>query len=118
VARAAEPRGHRTKRGRRAWLAVAFALAAVAFLGDWPTGAEISFSPFYLVGIGVGTWFAGRRAGVALSLASTAGWVGAYLLTGQRYSRPSILYWNVGVEVTIFFAVMVALDRVRSGIEQ
>ena len=83
------------ERGPRAWLALAFALAAVAFLGDWLTGAEISFSPFYLVGIGVGTWFAGRRAGVALSLASTAGWVGAYLLTGQRYSRPSILYWNV-----------------------
>jgi len=83
------------ERRPRAWLALAFALAAVAFLGDWLTGAEISFSPFYLVGIGVGTWFAGRRAGVALSLASTAGWVGAYLLTGQRYSRPSILYWNV-----------------------
>lgn len=55
---------HSSARARRlAWLAGSVLLALLAFLGDWLSGAEISFSAFYLIAIAVATWFAGRAAG-------------------------------------------------------
>ena len=107
----------RPRASRIAWLAGSVALAALAFLGDWLSGAEVSFSAFYLIAIAVATWFAGRTAGLVLSLLSAIGWVGAYQLAGTFYSRPSILYWNAAMELGIFVAVTLALAMVRSTLD-
>jgi len=107
-----------SSRARRlAWLFGSVLLAVLAFLGDWLSGAEISFSAFYLIAIAVATWFAGRAAGLAISLLSALGWLAAYQLAGTFYTRPSILYWNVAMELGIFIAVTLTLAMVRSSLD-
>ncbi len=108
----------RARQSRSLWFFPALAMTVAAFVGDYLTGSEISFSIFYLLGISLGTWFVGRNAGLVLTLLSTSGWIASYVLTGERYSRPHILYWNVGMEVAIFLAVTLSLSRVRSGLEK
>jgi hypothetical protein len=57
---------------RIAVLAACVALIALLGAADWATGSEISFSIFYLVPVATAGWFAGRWAGVALSVLSAA----------------------------------------------
>lgn len=99
---------------RRAWLAVSAAAVVAAFLGDTFSGSEASFSFFYLIAIALGTWFGSLGWGLWLSLMSAAGWTAAYFLNGRLYSRPDILYWNVGVELVVFAGVSLALARFRA----
>jgi hypothetical protein len=49
-------------------------LLGVGLLGllDWASGAEISFSIFYVLPVSGATWFAGMRSGVAVAFCSTA----------------------------------------------
>jgi sigma-B regulation protein RsbU (phosphoserine phosphatase) len=98
-----------------AWVAISGVAVAAAFVGDWLTGSEASFSFIYLIAIALGTWFIGRGWGLLLSLLSAAGWTGAYFLGELRYSRPHILLWNIAVELAIFAGVTVTLARIRTG---
>jgi phosphoserine phosphatase RsbU/P len=84
-----------------------------AFVGDALSGSEASFSFFYLIAIALGAWFVGTGWGLALSLLSAAGWTEAYFLGGARYSRPALLYWNIGIELLVFAGVTLALGRVQ-----
>ncbi len=45
-------------------------LVFVALVGfvDYRTGSEISFSVFYLLAVGIATWFVGGKFGLFLSL--------------------------------------------------
>ena len=81
---------------------------------DYVTGFEISFSIFYLLPIGLVTWFAGWRKGVLMAgLGALMGGVVEYFGMGH-YSHFIILYWNAAVRLGVFLIVVFLLSSVRS----
>ncbi len=90
--------------------------AVIGFLGylDSTTGPEISFGIFYLVPIAVGTWYAGRVAGVVLSASGAAAWFFADVASGGAYSHAAIRYWNAVVLLGFFLITILMLSWVRT----
>jgi signal transduction histidine kinase len=95
-------------------------LVAILLLGaiDYLTGKEISFSIFYLLPITVTAWLAGKRVGVAMSVAGATIWFMADLLAGNIYSHPAIPYWNAGVRLGFFLIVTYSIAELRASRER
>jgi serine phosphatase RsbU (regulator of sigma subunit) len=108
---------HRAREQALGWGAALIALA-VAFAGDYLTGEQVSFSLGYMVAIGTATWFASRTAGLILAGMSAIAWLSSYLLVGQSFASPTILYWNIAVEAGIYLATAVAIAQVRDGVSR
>jgi hypothetical protein len=89
-------------------------LSLAVGLLDYVTGFEISISIFYLLPIGLATWFAGWRKGVLMAgLGALLG--GAVEYFGMaHYSHFIILYWNAAVRLGVFLIVVFLLSSVRS----
>src|SRR5437867_11610349 len=68
-------------------------LSLVGFI-DFLTGFEVFFSVFYLLTVGVGTWFVGRGFGFFLLVLSAAAWIAGDLGAGAHYSSSFIPIWN------------------------
>ena len=85
-------------------IGIFISIGIVCFLGvtDYLTGNELSFSIFYLIPISFSTLFAGRKAGLIVSLISAIIWFYADLLGNQKYSNPLIPYWNSLVRLGYF----------------
>ena len=93
---------------------LAFFLSLAVGALDYVTGVEVSFSIFYLVPIGLATWFAGARKGVWMAcLGALMGGTMEYLGMA-RYSHFIILYWNAAVRLGVFLIVVFLLSSVRS----
>jgi signal transduction histidine kinase len=83
-------------------------------LVDYATGFELFFSVFYLLGIGLATWFVGRRYGLFLSVLSVAVWITGDYAAGAHYSSPIIPIWNSAIFLTSYFIVVWLLSSLRS----
>ncbi|MBI4540582.1 MAG: GGDEF domain-containing protein [Gemmatimonadetes bacterium] len=79
-------------------------LFLVGFLGvtDFLTGAELSFSIFYLIPVTIATLRSGFWWGLGVSLASATVWLTADLGAGATYSLWLIPYWNAVVRLGYF----------------
>jgi diguanylate cyclase (GGDEF)-like protein len=105
------------KRGRLFWIIIGCALiAGVGFL-DYLTGDEIALSLFYLIPITLLTWLAGRRFGIAASVASVAVWVGTDIASGEIYLPASIYVWNTFIVLGFFVIVVLLLSALRKTLE-
>jgi hypothetical protein len=100
------------------WIAIAVGLLLAAFVGDYLTGNEVSSSLYYVITVAVGAWFIGRNVGLILALLSTGAWALSYSLVGEPFSKSSILYWNLVVELGIYLTTALAVSRVRAGLEK
>lgn len=102
------------------------ALVAILCVGvvDEFTGVDISLILFYLVPIGLGTWFVNRRAGVLLSIVAAAVSFAANALyrlqAGDHDVHLAVLGWNgfVQVATSIALVIMLAALRERLGREE
>ena len=108
---------HRARELALGWGAALIALA-VAFAGDYFTGEQVSFSLGYMVAIGIAAWFVSRTAGLVLAGLSAIAWLSSYLLVGQSFASPTILYWNIAVEAGIYLATAIAVAQVRDGVSR
>jgi len=95
----------------------ALGLLIGAFVLDCVSGNEVSSSLFYVIGIAVAAWFVGRRTGVVIACLSVVAWGLSVHIVGSGFSKPSVFYWNLGVELSIYLTVAVTLHRIRSGLE-
>ncbi len=95
------------------------ALAFMLFLGviDNITGYEISFALFYLIPVSLAAWFAGREAGILVSIVSAATWYLANSLAGESFSNPLIPIWNSASRLGFFFIVTMLLSQLRRAID-
>jgi diguanylate cyclase (GGDEF)-like protein len=95
------------------------ALAFMLFLGviDNITGFEISFALFYLIPVSLAAWFAGREAGILVSIVSAATWYLANSLAGESFSNPLIPIWNSASRLGFFFIVTMLLSQLRRAID-
>lgn len=85
---------------------------------DYATGAEVSFSIFYLVPTSLVAWKLGRRAGIAFALLSSIAWLFADKLSGQVYSHPAIPVWNASVRLGFFLTTVLVLAGLRDALER
>lgn len=106
LARRLMARAHAVLSGAPPVGSFAIALATLVLVGgiDYVLGYEISFSLFYLLPVGIATWYCGRGAGMAMAVLSCAVWFSADLLSHPPYSHQAIPVWNALVRFG-FFAI-------------
>ncbi|UCD34981.1 MAG: GGDEF domain-containing protein [Nitrospiraceae bacterium] len=105
------------KRSRLTVLLTSVALVGILGTIDHLTGPELSFSVFYTLPIVVATWFAGRGAGVFISIMAALTWLYADIGAGHEYSHTVIPLWNSFVRLAFFIIITILLSIVRKTLE-
>ncbi|MCL1466058.1 GGDEF domain-containing protein [Argonema galeatum] len=95
---------------------IGLGLLLVLILGfiDYIIPRDISVSIFYLIPICITTWFAGEKAGIVISIASTIAWFIANKTLEEAPSSSAIHYWNASVRLGFFLTVTYLLSELRS----
>ncbi|MBU6402516.1 MAG: hypothetical protein KGS61_19520, partial [Verrucomicrobia bacterium] len=103
------------ERCSRRWLVVA-SLAMLGFIGlvDYLTGFEMTFSAFYLLEVGLASWYVGQGFGLLMSVLSAVTWIGGDMAAGARYSNPFVPIWNALILIVFYFIVVWLLTNLRS----
>jgi diguanylate cyclase (GGDEF)-like protein len=83
-------------------------------IADYATGNELSVSVFYLIPIVLVTWFAGRNAGLGISVISAIMWFIADALGAQPQSNSMVRYWNAAVHLSFFVIVTLLLPALKA----
>jgi hypothetical protein len=98
-------------RQSKAFLIVSgFTLVLLVGVVDYVTGAELSVSIFYLIPISLSVLFVNRRAGVLLSILSSAVGLTTDFMVGHPYSHPIIVYWNNAIQMGFFLTIVLILS--------
>jgi signal transduction histidine kinase len=97
-------------------LLIALTLLIVVGIGvvDYVTGWELSFSVFYLLAVGLATWFVGTRFAIFVSVLSVAVSLGGDLAIGGRYSFRVVPWWNASIVLTSYLVVVALLTKLRN----
>src|SRR5437588_12181212 len=77
---------------------------------DYLTGYEQTFLLFYLVPIGLGTWFGNFWIGLTFSASSIIAWVVSDIAAGV----PSIGWWNIGMAFGSYAVFTTLLSNLRT----
>lgn len=105
----------RFERQSRAWVVlVTFVIVIAVGVVDYVTGWELSFSVFYLLAVGLATWFVGTRFAIFISVLSVAVSLGGDLANGGRYSTRLVPFWNASIVLGFYFVVVALLAKLRS----
>jgi len=101
------------KRGPLFWLSASIGLLAMLGFLDYLTGPEIASSLFYLIPISMGSWYVGRKQGIALSFIGAAVWLAADIAS-RSIQQSALLYgWNAMVRLVFFLVVSLLLAALR-----
>jgi signal transduction histidine kinase len=95
---------------RREVIALSFAMLLVVAALDFLTGYEISCTVFYLLSIGLATWFVNASFGILISLLSAISTSAISIASGEHYSNHFAPFWN-GAIVLSFYLIVVWLLR-------
>lgn len=89
------------------WLLVVQAYLLVLLIGvvDYWTGYEVSVYVFYSIPILLVVWFAGRNAGLWISVVSALVWSAADIV-GRSYEVDFERFWNMSVQLTFFIFIV------------
>lgn len=85
-------------------LVVGLCLLFVGLVGliRYHTGPELALSLFYLPAIVMGSWAAGRWAGLLISFGSAGSWLLADISMGHTFSHPAIPFINETFRLIVF----------------
>jgi len=98
--------------------AVGVVLVLFLWIIDYLTGPDFSFVVFYLFPVFLVTWFAGKKAGIAISLMSGFAWFVSDLLTMSEAGHPSIPYLNLVSKLGFFLIVNLTVSSLRASLEK
>jgi diguanylate cyclase (GGDEF)-like protein len=104
------------KLSKPVWIMGGLGLLCGVGLLDYLTGPELSFSLFYLFPIAMLSWATNARTGVAISFISACIWFAVDVLSGTRYSSPTIYFWNAAIRFG-FFLLVVLLVQIEKTLE-
>ncbi len=101
------------------WLIILLAAAAMAAVGvlDHRTGAEISFSIFYVIPVSMTAWAVGPAAGILFSIAAAVVWFAIDHSVGPGYTHPLIPYWNAVVRLAFFLIIARILSALKTAVD-
>jgi signal transduction histidine kinase len=102
-------------RRRAAWGSAVILLALG--VGDYVTGVDLTFTLLYLFAIGAGTWFAGARVGVGLSILATVCGTVSIVLTPPAWPLLTTV-WNEAGAFVMYLAGVALVARLHAYIEQ
>jgi diguanylate cyclase (GGDEF)-like protein len=85
---------------------------------DHLTGYEISFSIFYLLPVGLVSWFDKRSRAVSVSILSAAAWLWADISAGHPYSHLAIPVWNSIMRLGFFLMAAFLLSVIKRLLER
>jgi signal transduction histidine kinase len=91
-------------------IAITFLMLGGVAVVDYVTGYEISCTVFYLLAIGLATWFVSGAFGIFISLLSLGLTSAFNVLTGQVYSNHFAPFWNAAITLS-FYLIFVWLLR-------
>ena len=92
-------------------------LLLIGFL-DLITGVEASISIFYLIPIGISSWFINEWMGLFISLFSSIVFYLADLLGSPSYRHPLTPYWNALVMLGTFILFSKLLSELKKVMEK
>jgi signal transduction histidine kinase len=95
---------------RPALIAVCLLITAGLGYVDYLTGYEQTFLLFYLVSIGLGTWFGTFWLGLTFSVLSIAAWVVSDIAAGV----PTVGLWNIGMALGSYAVFTTLLSKLRT----
>lgn len=102
---------------KHAILALSVTLVPVLALLDYMTGEELDFFVLYFLPIALAAWHAGRRAGIAMAVASALAWLEIDHLA--RMSIPWALEaWDTAIRLIAFLTVALALAAIREALQR
>ena len=107
--------------GTGAIVALTIGIFGVVAALDYATGYEISCTVFYLLAIGIATWYVGAVFGVSVSLASVISTSLVNVATGQKYTNHFAPYWNAAILLSFYLIVvwlLRSLRRIHDTLEQ
>ncbi len=90
------------------------AVLAVTTWLDYVTGYELGFFIFYFIPVSLAAWLVGRRAGVAIALASGACWFLSDRMADHPYSNAIFIYWETAMRLTSYLTTALTLARIRA----
>ncbi|HLU05147.1 MAG TPA: GGDEF domain-containing protein [Woeseiaceae bacterium] len=93
---------------------LSFALILLLAGIDRMTGYELSVSVFYLIPIGLATWYGSRHLGYIVSGLSAGTWLVVEQATAEPYSHDWIIFWNSAVRLMAFAIVAFLLAELRT----
>lgn len=102
------PRAH-----PRTVLALTAALLAFTTWLDYVTGYELGFFIFYFLPVSMAAWLVGRRAGVAVALASGGCWFLSDQMAHHPYSNALFIYWETAMRLASYLTTALTLSRIR-----
>ena len=106
------------RRRKAACAALCIAIIGLLTWMDFRSGDELTVSLFYLVPIGLATWFIGRWAGLSLALVSAGLWLVADLNRASGPYRPELFYWANGSELGFTLALALTLSALRNALDR
>src|SRR5215469_5755452 len=105
----------RFEKQSRTWFVLLTLLIVVGIgIVDYVTGWELSFSVFYLLAVGLATWFVGTRFAIFISVLSVAVALAGDLANGGRYSSRLVPFWNASIVLGFYFVLVALLAKLRS----
>jgi len=93
----------------RTVIAIGVAGTLLVGVGDYVTGIEVAFTLLYLLPISFTTWYAGWRAGAAISVLAGA----TAIVCAHPTDRLSTVLWNELGSLTIFLVLAYVLGQLR-----
>ena len=96
------------------WIVTGVALVLVMGIGvaDYLSGAEWSFSIFYLLAVSLAVWFAGKTSGILTAAASAIVWLVADLGAGFHASAVAPC-WNAVIRLGVFVIVVFLFSALK-----
>src|SRR5207249_8326838 len=108
---------NRLATSRSTLVAVCFVITVGLGYVDYLTGYEQTFLLFYLVPIGLGTWFGNFWIGFTFSVMSIVAWVVSDVAAGV----PTVGLWNIGMALgsyTVFTSLLSKLRTLLNELDQ
>ena len=96
-----------------ALVALTLGIFYVVAVVDFVTGYEISCTVFYLLAIGIATWYIGAAFGVVISILSDISTSTANVITGEKYSNHFAPYWDAAIVLSFYLIVVWLLRSLR-----
>lgn len=95
---------------------VIFLVLLIGWLDYW-VGYELSLSFFYLIPLGIATWYLNRRSGYLVAFCCVVIWDLANRANGQVLSSELIRYWNMGIRMASYSVVALVLGELKLAIQ-
>ncbi|GFE60508.1 DUF4118 domain-containing protein [Geobacter sp. AOG2] len=99
-------------RGRAVYAGSFFLLLLIGWL-DYVTGYEFGFFIFYFIPVSVSAWFAGKRPGLLMAVASAICWYISDQYTNHPYSHAYFIYWEMFMRLISFLTTALTISKIR-----